>query len=469
MPAAPANVTAVDAGAVRDSAGASGYRGGLDLGLSRQAQPAAFDALTKAVVDQAVSHAWLLVGPSGVGQREAARYLGAALNCEVHGGIAAPCLACTTCLQALHGVHTAVRDFVPTGTEHRVADVREQWLPMATTTSIGGARKVLRIVRADRMNEQAQNAFLKVLEEPPASTVWMLDAAEDAALLDTIVSRCRRLDLRPWSQPLLRGLLDRWCVAGDGDPGVGSGDEPSAAALTVAAGRSRSAPTISHVASPGDTERAALVRLAKGSPDVLRDLSTCATRELRRQVVGTATDLALFAPADAGGETTPRVSELLAAVQESVLRVQLANKAELFELGVMLGVHDRDGKKIRGGQFPPGLEKREKQRHARLERDAQTGGIRLILDLLAAWVRDLLALGAGSGAVGAGSRGDDALNHLDAADDLRRIARGIPSALGLIEVLAAIEEAHRGLEQNGSPKLMLERPLLRLVMALHVA
>jgi DNA polymerase III subunit delta' len=80
----------------------------------------------------------------------------------------------------------------------RVADVREGWLPAASRTAAEGGWKVLRVVDADRMNEAAANAFLKVLEEPPARTVWILDLADPDELPDTILSRCRAVRFVAW-------------------------------------------------------------------------------------------------------------------------------------------------------------------------------------------------------------------------------------------------------------------------------
>src|SRR6056297_555689 len=166
-------------------------------------QPAAVEVLRAAVAGDEVAHAWLLVGQPGVGQLELTRALTAALNCPAAvDGVA--CGRCATCERIARDRHPARMDLEPEGATHHVDAVRETWIPMASRTLSEGRRRVARVVAADRMNEAAQNAFLKILEEPPASVVWVLDAEDAGALLDTVVSRCRRLDLVPWGPAGLR-------------------------------------------------------------------------------------------------------------------------------------------------------------------------------------------------------------------------------------------------------------------------
>jgi DNA polymerase III subunit delta' len=130
-------------------------------------QPAAVTSLRAALRNDEVAHAWLLVGPKGVGQQEATRALAAALNCPESSSVEAGCGSCSTCRRIGRGAHPAVSDLEPEGAYHVVDAVRGEWIPTATRTLTEGRRRVLRVVAADRMNEAAQNAFLKILEEPP--------------------------------------------------------------------------------------------------------------------------------------------------------------------------------------------------------------------------------------------------------------------------------------------------------------
>src|SRR5688572_24441877 len=138
-------------------------------------QDHAVAVLRAAVERDEVAHAWAFVGPAGVGQEAATRWLAAALNC---GSFTPPCGACDICRRCLSGVYPALAEFAPVGAFHRKDEVLERWLRTAFRTLSEGRTKVLRIIDADRMNDSAANAFLKGLEEPPANTVWILDIAD---------------------------------------------------------------------------------------------------------------------------------------------------------------------------------------------------------------------------------------------------------------------------------------------------
>src|SRR5690606_14234068 len=102
--------------------------------------------------------------------------------------------------------HPAYREFVPVGAFHRKDDVHGQWLEAANSTVKEGHVKVLRVVAADRMNDNAANAFLKALEEPPPGTVWILDLVDPEEVPDTILSRCRVVTFAPWTAAQLGEL-----------------------------------------------------------------------------------------------------------------------------------------------------------------------------------------------------------------------------------------------------------------------
>lgn len=86
------------------------------------------------------------------------------------------------------------------------------------TASEGGWRIVI-VDDADRMNRNAQNALLKILEEPPDNALLILIAHRPGALIPTIRSRCRMVPFRPLSQDVLRDLLQREYPAGGGEDG----------------------------------------------------------------------------------------------------------------------------------------------------------------------------------------------------------------------------------------------------------
>ncbi len=133
-------------------------------------------------------HAILLEGAAGIGRHTLARFLTAAALCTERD---VPCDTCRSCHLLSVGTHP---DFVCVAPESgkksisvdQIRELRQQVFVKAHIAE----RRVFWVDGAERMNEQAQNALLKILEEPPAGVIIMLIASSRMALLDTIVSRC---------------------------------------------------------------------------------------------------------------------------------------------------------------------------------------------------------------------------------------------------------------------------------------
>jgi hypothetical protein len=102
-----------------------------------------------------------------------------------------PCGACRACRLITSGSHTDLVVISPTGASDEIGiePIRALAAGLALF-SVEGGRRIALIERADRMNEAAQNALLKTLEEPPSRTHVILAAAEDSRLMPTIRSRC---------------------------------------------------------------------------------------------------------------------------------------------------------------------------------------------------------------------------------------------------------------------------------------
>lgn len=135
-------------------------------------------------------HALLIVGPRGVGVGTLARDAAATLMCgaPVEGG---PCGECRSCRLIASGNHADLALISPTGESNtiKVNQIRTLVTGLALY-AVEGGRRVALIESADLMNDEAQNALLKTLEEPPAQTHVILAAAEDSRLMPTIRSRC---------------------------------------------------------------------------------------------------------------------------------------------------------------------------------------------------------------------------------------------------------------------------------------
>lgn len=138
-----------------------------------------------------VAHAYLFSGAGGTAPRRAALAFAESLVCPEGG-----CGACDVCRRVRHHAHPDVEVVEPAGVQLLIDQVREV-VRAAWRMPVAGPRRVIVVEGADRMNPSAQNAFLKALEEPPASTVIVLIAPSADTLLPTVRSRCREVAFRP--------------------------------------------------------------------------------------------------------------------------------------------------------------------------------------------------------------------------------------------------------------------------------
>jgi DNA polymerase-3 subunit delta' len=142
-----------------------------------------------------IGHAWLLVGPPGLGKSAFATALAHSLLCERTGPGGEPCLRCRSCHLVAVGNHPDLERLVPAepGKPIRVDAVRDYCQRSSLTPQIGAGRVAI-LEPADAMNAAAANSLLKTLEEPSPATILLLVTAAPHRLPATIRSRCQRLD-----------------------------------------------------------------------------------------------------------------------------------------------------------------------------------------------------------------------------------------------------------------------------------
>jgi DNA polymerase-3 subunit delta' len=283
-------------------------------------QPEAKRLLSAALVD-GPAHAYLLHGPPGVGKRTAAFAFASALLGDER--------------RVLAGTHPDLYLLEPLGEMIRIDDVRALRHDLHMRP-FEADRRVYLVVDAERMNEEAADALLKDLEEPPPYAVLVLVASELGPLPPTILSRCQLVPFRRLSERAVR----EWIA--------------------------------SRAPDRGDEEVLALARAAAGRLDRARRLLDPAASERRDALIEVARSVYLdddFEPSDAG-------AVLLGAADERGRESK-----------------EREQEAIEGVDLPA---REAEQRVRRAQRGAEREELLAGLEALEAWYRDLVVLQAGA-------------------------------------------------------------------------
>ena len=174
------------------------------------------------------AHAYLFVGPDGVGKALVALRFAAVVLCSrsgLHDG------ACSNCDRVASGNHPDVTVVLPAGLSSIGVEQARLAVRAAAMTPVEGARKVIIFDEASTMTDSAANALLKTIEEPTRSTVFILIAESEDDLPPTIGSRCRTVHFgRVRPDDLAAGLQERGVLAEQaGRVAVISGGRPGLA------------------------------------------------------------------------------------------------------------------------------------------------------------------------------------------------------------------------------------------------
>ncbi|MDY6998470.1 MAG: DNA polymerase III subunit delta' [Actinomycetota bacterium] len=352
-----------------------------------------------------MTHAWLITGPPGSGRSVAALCFAAALQCTSDGPPG--CGECRACTTTMAGTHADVRRIIPEGLSIGV-DAMRGIVQIASRRPGTGRWQIVVIEDADRLTEGAGNALLKVVEEPPPSTVFLLCAPsvdpEDIAI--TLRSRCRHVALvTPSVDAIARVLVDS----------DGLSEAEAAWAASVSGG---------HV---GRARRLATDEQA---------------RQRRQRALGLARDAATPSRAYAAAE------ELVATAEaEAKALTGDRNEVEAEELRTALGAGGT-GKgtatTMRGATGAiKELERRQKSRHTRASRDALD---RALIDL-ATYFRDALLVASGAGEI--------APNHPDMGEKISALAAHAPPDK-LLRCMEAVLDCREALSVNVKPKFAVD-------------
>ena len=174
--------------------------------------------LRNAISSGRTAHAYLFVGPRGIGKTTLARIFAKALNCE-HPVDGNPCCECESCRSIAAERSLAVFE-VDAASHNSTGDMREL-ADNALTSPVGGKYKIYIIDEVHMLSKAAWNVLLKTVEEPPAHVKFIFATTEVHQVLPTIISRCQRFDLLPIPTRLiierLRLIADTEKVAIDDD------------------------------------------------------------------------------------------------------------------------------------------------------------------------------------------------------------------------------------------------------------
>ncbi|MGE0444651.1 MAG: DNA polymerase III subunit delta' [Vicinamibacterales bacterium] len=307
--------------------------------------------LSSAIARDTLPPALLLAGPAGVGKRRAALAVAAAINCltpQQAGDIERDaCGECASCRRIARNVHPDVIVVEPGDTGAiKIEQIRDV-IDKAGYRPFEARRRVVIVDEADAMGAPAQSALLKILEEPPSASMFLLVSSMPDALLPTILSRCPRLRFGPLSPAEVAAALmrdheyaeaDARAAAADADGSIGRAlqaqgidlTEARAAAQRMLEQAARGSEPVGRLnavkdltgkkgATPG-TERDQLAVILRFVASLLRDLGILSSRA----------DAAALANADLQRELTrlvpsydgERSSRAFAAVDQALAALE---------------------------------------------------------------------------------------------------------------------------------------------------
>ncbi|TGL44234.1 DNA polymerase III subunit gamma/tau [Leptospira perdikensis] len=171
-------------------------------------QDLAVGSLQNAFKSKKIGHAYIFIGPRGVGKTTIARILAKRLNCERPDGVE-PCNECTSCLEITKGNSNDVFE-IDAASNSGVDNIREL-RENVKFNAMGGKYRVYILDEVHMLSGAAFNALLKTLEEPPAHVVFILATTEYHKIPETILSRCQDFHFRKVPVTVLQNYIETLC------------------------------------------------------------------------------------------------------------------------------------------------------------------------------------------------------------------------------------------------------------------
>lgn len=158
--------------------------------------------LNKAYRCKRIHHAFLFTGIEGVGRFHVARYFSMMCNCEKPievSHVSEPCETCHSCRQIKTYQHPDMFQIQPEGTSIKIDQIRTLKKKLSYKPVVAQTRFVF-MIRANVMTTESSNALLKILEEPPTNTIFILMVENQKDVLQTISSRCQQIRFSPCAE-----------------------------------------------------------------------------------------------------------------------------------------------------------------------------------------------------------------------------------------------------------------------------
>ena len=150
-------------------------------------------ALANSIKMDRISHAYLFTGPRGTGKTSTARIFAKSLNC-VNGPTVTPCNECENCKNITNSIPIDVIEI--DAASNRSVNDADEIIQKVALQPVQSRYKIYIIDEVHMLTNQAFNALLKTLEEPPKNVIFILATTEVHKVLDTIKSRCQRFDFK---------------------------------------------------------------------------------------------------------------------------------------------------------------------------------------------------------------------------------------------------------------------------------
>ena len=172
-------------------------------------QSVAVEYLRRVIKRETHSHAYIFSGHIGVGRKTTALAFAMAINC-LNPSQGEGCGNCQVCRQMKEGTFTHIHFLEPEGQYIKISQMRELIRKMEFKTAPGIYRIII-IDRAEFMNPESANSFLKTLEEPYPWNIIILIVSDTGSVLPTILSRCQKLNFHPIPIPkLVKWIVDEF-------------------------------------------------------------------------------------------------------------------------------------------------------------------------------------------------------------------------------------------------------------------